>query len=191
MDNAGVCQSSAVGAFVSEQFRISPETAATVVVSTVCIYLAFIVLVRLVGPRSLSGVSSFDFACVVAFGAVLGRTVLLTDPTLMIGLVALASFFAMQGLLGVLRQSRRLDRWINRPPTMLVDEGVLLHDNMRRAHIVDDEVRYALRRHGARSLQDVRCVVLERNGSLTVILSDDGLDPWLLEDVTAQAAGRS
>lgn len=175
---------------MSEQFQISPETAATVVVSTVCIYLAFIVLVRLVGPRSLSSLSSFDFACAVALGAVLGRTVLLADPTLMIGIVALLSFFAMQGLLGALRQSRRLDRWINRPPLMLVDDGALLRDNMRKAHIVEDEIRYALRCHGARNLQNVRCVVLERNGSLTVITSSDGLDPWLLEDVTTAVTPR-
>lgn len=174
---------------MSEQFEISPETAATVVVTTVCIYLAFIVLVRLVGPRSLSSLSSFDFACMIAFGAVLGRTALLDDPTLMIGLVALLSFFAMQGLLGLLRQSRRLDRWFNRPPLMLVADGDLLHDNMRRAHVVEDEIRYVIRRHGARGLRDVRCVVLERNGTLTVVPDAPDLDPWLLADVTAPAGG--
>jgi len=170
---------------VSEQFEISPETAATVVVTTVCVYLAFVVLVRLVGPRSLSSLSSFDFACMIAFGAVLGRTALLDDPTLMIGLVALLSFFAMQGLLGLLRQSRVLDRWINRPPLMLVADGDLLHDNMRRAHVVEDEIRYVLRRHGVCGLREVHCVVLERNGILTVVPRAPGLDPWLLADVTA------
>jgi len=169
---------------VSEQFEISPETASTVVVTTAGMYLAFIVLVRFVGPRSLSSLSSFDFACMIAFGAVLGRTVLLTDPTLMIGIVALLSFFAMQGLLGLLRQNPRLDRWINRPPVMLVAEGNLLPESMRRAHVVEDEIRYVLRDHGVRRLQDVRCVVLERNGSLTVVHDDPDLDPWLLGDIT-------
>ncbi len=169
---------------MSEQFEISSETAATVVVTTVGIYLAFIVLVRFVGPRSLSSLSSFDFACMIAFGAVLGRTALLAKPTLMIGLVALLSFFAMQGLLGFLRQNPRLDRWINRPPVMLVADGRLLPQNMRRTHVVEDEIRYVLRRHGVRRLEDVRCVVLERNGSLTVVPDSPDLDPWLLADVT-------
>ena len=168
---------------MSEQFEISPETAATVVVTAVCIYLAFIVLVRLIGPRSLSGMSSFDLACVIALGAVLGRTVLLTDPSLMIGIVALLSFFAMQGVLGLLRQNRRVDRWINRPPMMLVADGALLTENMRRAHVVEDEIRFVLRQHGARGLVDVDCVVLERNGSLSVVPSDPRVDPWLLDDV--------
>ncbi len=168
---------------MSEQFRISLETALTVVVTTVLIYLAFILLVRLVGSRSLTSLASFDFAAVVALGAVIGRTILLADPTLMIGLVALTTLFAMQGLLGLLRQSRWVDRLIHRRPTMLVRNGALLTENMRGCHVVEDEIRQALRRAGARSLEEVECVVLERNGTVSVIRSGVPVEPWLIADV--------
>jgi uncharacterized membrane protein YcaP (DUF421 family) len=169
---------------VSEQFQISPETALTVVVTTVSIYLAFIVLVRLVGSRSLTSLASFDFAAVVALGAVIGRTILLQEPTLMIGLVALTTLFTMQALLGLLRQSRCVDRLIQRRPTMLVRNGALLHDSMRSCHVVEDEIRQALRRAGARSLEEAQCVVLERNGTVSVVRAGPPVDPWLLADVT-------
>ena len=169
---------------MSEQFQITGETALTVVVTTIGIYLAFIALVRITGPRALSSTSSFDFACVVAFGAILGRTVLLTDPTLAIGVVALVSFLALQSLLGLGRQNARLYRWLNPSPILLVADGELLSDNMRRAHVVEDEVRQAVRRAGARSLSEIRCVVLERNGALSVVRSLDAVDPWLLTDVS-------
>lgn len=168
---------------MSEQFTISATTAATVVVTTVGIYLAFIVLVRVMGSRVLTGTSSFDLACVVAFGAVLGRTALLAEPTLAIGVTALATFVAMQALLGLLRQVPLFDRWLNHPPVLLVSDGQLLTHNMRKAHMVEDEIRQAVRRAGARSLSDVRCIVLERNGALSVVRSDQSVDPWLLEDV--------
>jgi uncharacterized membrane protein YcaP (DUF421 family) len=174
---------------VEAHFQIGAETAATVVVSTVCIYLAFVVLVRLIGQRSLSSLSSFDFACVVALGAILGRTVLLTEPTLAIGLVALVTFFGMQGLLGLLRQNPRVDRLINRPPVLLARHGRLLPDNMRAVHVVEDELRQAVRRSGARSLRDVHCVVLERNGAVSVVLGGAPVDPWLLEDVVETPRG--
>lgn len=169
---------------MSEQFQITGETALTVVVTTIGIYLAFIALVRITGPRALSSTSSFDFACVVAFGAILGRTVLLTDPTLAIGVVALVSFLALQALLGLGRQNARLYRWLNPSPILLVADGELLSENMRRAHVVEDEVRQAVRRAGARSLSEIRCVVLERNGALSVVRSLDAVDPWLLTDVS-------
>lgn len=168
---------------MSEQFQITFETALTVVVTTVVIYLAFIVLVRLVGSRSLTSLASFDFAAVVALGAVIGRTILLADPTLMIGLVGLTTLFVMQGLLGWLRQNRRVDRLIHRRPTMLVRNGELLTENMRACHVVEDEIRQALRRAGARSLGEAQCVVLERNGTVSVVRAGVPMDPWLVEDV--------
>jgi uncharacterized membrane protein YcaP (DUF421 family) len=173
---------------MSEQFEISGSTALTVVVTTVCIYLTFIVLVRVMGTRVLTGTSSFDLACVVAFGAILGRTVLLADPTLAIGVVALTTFVLMQAALGLLRQSPVLYRWLNHPPIMLVADGQLLVANMRRAHVVEDELRQAARRAGVRALDEVQCIVLERNGALSVVRSDRALDPWLLEDVNGSPA---
>lgn len=156
---------------------------ATVVVTTVGIYLAFIALVGIVGQRSLSHMSSFDFACVVALGAVLGRTVLLSEPSLLIGVTALATFLGMQTLLGSLRRRRGLDRWINRSPVLLVRDGELWHANMRRAHVVEDEIRQRLRIAGVRRLDEVAAVVIERNGSVSVLRAGAEIDPWLLSDV--------
>ena len=175
---------------MSEQFQITPQTALTVVVTTVSIYLAFILMVRVLGPRSLTSMSSFDFACVVALGAVIGRTVLLTDPTLMIGIVALVTLFLMQGLLGIVRQNRRIDRLINRPPVLLVADGELLRENMRRVRVAEDEIRQAMRRAGVRGLADVQCVVLERNGAVSVIEAGRPIGDWLIADVAGRSGRR-
>ncbi len=168
---------------VAELFTINATTAATVVITTVGIYLAFIILVRFIGQRSLASMSSFDLGCVIALGAVMGRTVLLEIPTLAIGVVALATFFATQGVLGLLRQWRRMDRLMNRQPVLLMAGPRLLHDNMRKAHVVEDEIRQVLRGAGIRRLAEVRCVILERNGSVSVLRHGHPVDPWLIADI--------
>ena len=168
---------------LADQFRISFETAATVFVTTACMYLALVVLLRIVGPRSLTSLAGFDFPAVVALGAVMGRTLLLEEPTLMIGLVALVSLFTVQGALGSLRQHARFDRWVHRPPTVLVLDGELLPANLRLVHIVEEEIRQAVRRAGVSSLADIACIVLERNGALSVVRAGKPLDPWLLAGV--------
>jgi len=167
-----------------EAFRVDATTALTVVITTVGIYLAFIVLIRVTGPRALTSTSSFDFACVVALGAVLGRTALLRNPTLPIGVIALVTFLCMQALLGSARQSSRLYGWLNPRPVLLISDGELLVDNLRAAHMVEDELRQAARRAGVHGLHDVRCAVLERNGAVSVIRAGGPIDPWLLEDIT-------
>jgi uncharacterized membrane protein YcaP (DUF421 family) len=89
---------------------LSWPDAATVVVSTVGVYLAFLLLLRLAGQRALATMSSFDFAAAIALGAVMGRAILGYTPTLLAGLIGMATLFALQALFGVLRRSRRLDR---------------------------------------------------------------------------------
>ncbi len=166
-----------------QQLGVTWTVAAGVVIATVGIYLTFIALVRLAGQRSLASMSSFDFGCAVALGAVMGRTVLLATPTLASGVVALAALFAIQGALGALRRHRPADRLLNRPPVLLMAADRMLHQNLRRAHVTPDELRQRLRLAGITRLDQVRCAVLERNGTISVLRRDGDLDPQLVADV--------
>ncbi len=169
-----------------QQLGTTWTVAAGVVIATVGIHLTFIALVRLVGQRSLASMSSFDFGCAVALGAlgaVMGRTVLLATPTLVSGMIALATLFAIQGGLGVLRRHRPADRLINRRPVLLMAADRMLPGNLRRAHVTEDELRQRLRLAGISRLDQVGCAVLERNGAISVLRRDLDLDPRLLADV--------
>jgi uncharacterized membrane protein YcaP (DUF421 family) len=164
--------------------------AATVVVSTVGIYLTFLVLIRLVGQRALANMSSFDFAAAVALGAVMGRVVLGYTPTLLAGVLGLVTLFALQGLFGVIRRSPRADMVLSNLPLLLMSEGRLLDDNLRKAHIVENELREKLRLAGVRQYDDVACVILERTGAISVLRRGETIGPELLEDVRgAEALG--
>lgn len=168
---------------MAEQLGIDWELAGLVALATVAMYLTLIACVRVVGQRSLSNMSSFDLGCAIALGAVVGRTALLLDPTLLVGVVAMVTLFSTQAILARLRQSRWVDRLMNRPPVLLMAGPVPLRDNMRAGHVAEDELRQRLRLAGIRHLDEVRCVVLERNGSVSVVRRSEPLDPWLFSDV--------
>lgn len=167
---------------MAHELGITWPRAASIVIATVVIYAVLVLYVRVLGQRSLASMSSFDFGAAVAFGAVIGRTVLLTTPTLLAGLLGLTVLFGIQGAFGLLRRSRRADRLLNRPPVLLMARRLPLLDNMRRNHVTEDELRQYLRRAGITDLDDVLAVVLERNGALSV-LRNGRLSPELLEDV--------
>ena len=168
---------------MQEQLGIDWGTAGLVVLATVAIYLTLVVCVRVAGQRSLATMSSFDLGCAIALGAVVGRTSLLLEPTLLTGVVAMVTLFTTQLLLSRLRQSRWLDRLMNRPPVLLMAGPEPLRDNMRAGHIAEDELRQRLRLAGIRNLAEVRCVVLERNGAVSVVRRSEPLDPWLFSDI--------
>lgn len=146
---------------MSVRLGVTWGEAVAVVLSTVAIYLTLILLVRLVGQRSLARMSSFDLAATVAFGAVVGRTMLLLRPTLLAGVIGLTTLFVTQGD-GLLRRNQTADRLINRTPVLLMSGSSPLVDNMRNSHVTEDELRQRLRLAGIRCLEVVACVVLER-----------------------------
>lgn len=165
-----------------ELLGVSWRVAGSVVIATVAMYLVLILLVRVVGQRSLLGMTSLDLGCVVAFGAVIGRTTLLATPTLLAGIIALTTLFAMQALLRALGGGP-FGRSLDRSPVVLMDSGVQLADNMRRARVTEDDVRQALRLSGVTQLRQVRYVVLERNGAISVLRGDGDVDPHLVADL--------
>ena len=156
------------------------------VAATVVIYLTLFSLVRVLGTRTLANLSTFDFACMVAVGAVVGRTAVLGHPNLLTGVVALVTLFALQGLFGLARARERGSRLVTPRPVVIVRDGVVDLAAMRRVRITEDELRFAVRRAGLPGLAAVGLVVLEQNGTLSVLRTGER-EAWLEADLSADA----
>jgi len=165
------------------QLGISWVDALVVVVSAIGVYLAFLVLIRIVGQRALSAMSSFDFAAAIAVGAVMGRAVLGYTPTLVAGVLGMSTLFALQSAFGILRRHRGVDRVLSNLPLLLLANGEIVAENLRRAKISEDEVRQKLRLAGVYSYGDVAAVILERTGEVSVLRRGETIAAELLDDV--------
>jgi uncharacterized membrane protein YcaP (DUF421 family) len=168
---------------VWDLLTVTPKVATSVVISTIVMYLAMVVLVRMLGPRLISGLSGFDLAALIAFGAIIGRTALGLLPTLSSGLIALATLVVLQSVLGRLRGNRFGLALVDHHPMLLMAGGRMLVDNMARAHVMPNEVQSRLRMAGARNLDEVAAVVLETNGAVSVLKRGELVDPQLLSGV--------
>jgi len=167
---------------------LSWTEAATVVVSTIGIYLTFLVLIRIVGQRALATMSSFDFAAAVALGAVMGRVILGYTPTLLAGVIGLSTLFTLQAIFGIVRRNPRADTVLSNLPLMLMTGGRLLDENLRKAHIVENELREKLRLAGVRRYDDVALVILERTGAISVLRRGETIGPEIVADVRGRDA---
>jgi uncharacterized membrane protein YcaP (DUF421 family) len=154
-----------------------------VAVSTVAMYVLVVLIVRVLGQRSLAALTVVDLACVVALGAIIGRTSLLATPTLVSGVTAVVTLFAARAVLRAVGINPALGRTLNRQPVLLMDGPTALTDNLRRAHVSDADLRQALRLAGISRVAQVRCVVLERNGQISVLRADGDLDPDIVADI--------
>ncbi len=76
-------------------------------------------------------------------------------------------------------------------PLVLMVEGEVIAENLRRARVTRDDVLEKLRQANVHRLSDVRAVVLETTGDVSVLSGDVPLDDALLDDVRGFDAGGS
>ncbi len=162
---------------------IAPTAAVAVVCATVALYLSFIVLVRVLGQRVLSSLSTFDLLVVIVLGAVIGRAALGYTPTLAGGLLCLGTLVALEGVIGEVRSRPAWGRWVTNQPVLLMAGPVVLGKELARLHITEAELRARLRQSGVRSDREVAAVVLEATGKLSVLKCGVRVDPSMLAGV--------
>jgi uncharacterized membrane protein YcaP (DUF421 family) len=145
-------------------------TVGRIVVVGALSYLALILILRMTGKRTLSKLNAFDFVVTIALGSVLASVVVSSEVALVDGVVALLLLAGLQFVVAF-AASRwpPLHRVATSQPVVLVERGRVLHEAMVDNRITDDELAAALRRHGVADLAGVECVVLETDGSFSVL----------------------
>ncbi len=156
-------------------------------ISVVVIYATVIVLTRIVGLRSLSKMSAPDFVMTVAVGSLMATSISTASPQAPLAMFILALVFGGQWLIAWVRR-----RWpassevIDNAPVLLMDGAEFLRDNMQRTNITEADIRGKLREANVLGLDQVRAVVFEATGDISVLHTSDperGLDSVLLQDV--------
>lgn len=165
----------------------SLAAAAMVVVSALGIYASLMILTRIAGLRSFAKISSFDFAVTVAIGSLVASTIITPDPPLLQAVVGLASLYGIQMLVAFLRQRSGAARsTMDNAPLLLMDGTRVLGDNLRRAGLTEDDLRAKLREANVLRREEIRAVVMESTGDVSVLHGDpDGpeLEAGLLAGV--------
>lgn len=151
-----------------------PELLRILVVGTLA-YAALLVLLRGFGKRALAKMSAYDFVTTVALGSALAAAVLSKDATIDKAILAFALLLSLQRIAAWL--STRWD-WmrvlINNEPTLLVRDGALLQRAMDRERVSRTDIEAAARSAGQCDLANVSAVILETDGSMSVIVSGAG-----------------
>lgn len=136
-------------------------------------YLLVIALLRASGKRTLSKMNAFDFIVTVALGSTLATVVLDEQVSLLEGAAALAVLIFGQFVITFLSsRSSIFMSLVKAEPTLVYHQGEFLGRVLNRERVTEEEVLAAARRAGHPSLQSVRSVVLESDGTFSVITSD-------------------
>lgn len=138
-------------------------------------YLTLFAFVRISGKRTLAKMNVFDFVVTVTLGSTLS-SMILAKVALVDGAVALIVIIALQYLLAYgAKKSEKLEAVINAKPTLLFYNGEFLEDALMQEVITREEIMAEIRKYRLERIDDVRAVVMELNGDITVVKKADVL----------------
>ncbi|GAA3452483.1 DUF421 domain-containing protein [Dactylosporangium matsuzakiense] len=160
-----------------------------VAVVGVAVYPGLILVLRLSGKRTLTKMNAFDLIVTVALGSTLATILLSKDVSLAEGMTALILLVVVQLAATWLSvRSRRIRAVLKSRPTLLLRDGRLLDAALRAQRVTDGEVRQAIRSQGIGDLDRVAAVVLETDGTLSVIPAGQGGQLTALTGVAGASA---
>jgi uncharacterized membrane protein YcaP (DUF421 family) len=129
------------------------------------------------GKRTLSKMNAFDFIVTIALGSTLATVMLSKDVALVDGVLAFFLLIFLQYLITFLSaRYQPISDLVKSTPALLVYKGEMLRQAMKKERIAEDEIYAILREKGLGSIEEADAIVLETDGSLTVIKQVPALD---------------
>ncbi|WP_426957975.1 DUF421 domain-containing protein [Muricoccus radiodurans] len=152
-------------------------------------YAALVLLLRVTGKRTLTKMSAFDLIVTVALGSTLATVLLTKDVVLAEGVLAFALLALLQyAITWTSVRSAAVRRLVKAEPRLLLHRGAFLEGAMRAERVTEEEVRAAIRGEGIGDISVISAVVLETDGSLSVIPQEQAGQWSTLTDVSGAVA---
>lgn len=136
-------------------------------------YALLVTMLRISGKRTLASMNAFDFVVTVALGSTVASVLLSKDIPLAEGVLGFVLLIGLQYLIAELSQRIPfVENLVKSNPRILLIDGTIDHGALRAERVSAREVQAAVRKAGLGDLRDVAAVVLETDGSFSVISND-------------------
>ncbi|MET1232907.1 MAG: YetF domain-containing protein [Candidatus Limnocylindrales bacterium] len=147
-----------------------PSDLLGVALRTIVVYGFLVVALRLAGKREMGQLSVLDLVLILVIANSVQNAMVGDNVSVWGGIVAVIALILTDRALILLRsRSPTFERWFEGEPTMLVRDGKILDEAMRREGVDRHELEQALREHGYLDVSDIRLAVLEVDGTISVI----------------------
>jgi len=135
------------------------------------IYVFLIVLLRLTGKRQVGQMAPFDLVLLLVLSNAVQNAMNGGDNSIIGGVISAVTLVAANWLISLLTyRSKKLEALVEGRPELLVHNGKLFEQALAHAKLTRHELMNALREAGCASIEEARAVLLENDGTISVIL---------------------
>jgi uncharacterized membrane protein YcaP (DUF421 family) len=144
-----------------------------IVARSTIVYFVILVGLRIGGKREIGQMTAFDLAVILLIANAVQNAMVGSDVSVTAGATAAAVLFAENYAVGFLRERWPwLRKLLEGEPTLLVQDGKYIEENMEREDIDEEMVEMSMREHGIQDLGQVKLATLETDGSISVVPKD-------------------
>ena len=152
-----------------------PEWLNVIVRSVVAIVFLFIIT-KLIGKRQLSQMTFFEYTVGIVIGEIAGFIATDMNGKIIYGMLSLSIFALFTILLGILAmKSKKVRNIVEGKARILIKDGKVLEDNMKKERLSTDELLEQLRLKNAFRVADVEFALMEPNGEVSVLMKSANL----------------
>ncbi len=145
------------------------------IVKAVIVYLVLLMLFRLSGKRTLAEVSPFDLVLLLIISEATQQALVDTDNSMTNAFLLVTTLVAMNVLMSEVKvRWKGVERVLDSTPLLIVENGKPIEEHMRKERVdIGDVLDTARERYGLETLEQIRYAVLERNGKISIIPTEE------------------
>ena len=140
-----------------------------IILRVVIIYVFLLIILRLSGKRQVGQLAPFDLVLLLVLSNSVQNAMNGGDNSVLAGLISAGTLVFLNYSVGLATyRSKKLEALVEGRPEVLIHNGRVFSDVMRREKLTHHELNAALRAAGCACMEEVHFAILENNGVISV-----------------------
>jgi uncharacterized membrane protein YcaP (DUF421 family) len=139
------------------------------IIRALATYVFMIALLRVTGKRQVGQLAPFDLVLLLVLSNAVQNSINGGDNSLVGGFISAIALVVANYTMGIVtHRSKRIAMLVEGKPQVLIHNGHLYADVMKKEKVTQHELDAALRAAGVSCIEDVHFAILENNGQISV-----------------------
>lgn len=134
------------------------------------IYFFLMIALRIMGKRELSEMSPFELVTLLMIPEIFSTALARQDYSMTHATIGAATLFTLVFLTSLVTfRFKRVEQIVEGTPTILVHDGRLIEQNLKRERVTAEEVFAEMHQAGLEDLSQVQWAILEVDGKIAIV----------------------
>jgi len=140
-----------------------------IVFRTAVMYAYTIILLRLLGKRSMGQLSTLELAIIICFGSAVGDPMMGKDVPIVHGMVVITTVAMLQSAAEwIINRNKKLEAFMEGKPDCLVKDGMIVNVSLNKNNLSHEDLYRFLRSKDIEHLGQVKNAFFETSGLVSV-----------------------